>query len=69
MEFWMLCLSLIMWVLEVLSAGVNQLECKVDHSLPTSADLKNEWSYTSAPPICLHAVDREDFTLTFCCII
>jgi hypothetical protein len=24
--------------------------------------VKNEWSYTSTPPICLHGLDREDFT-------
>jgi hypothetical protein len=33
MEFWILCLNLIKWVLEVLSPGVNQVECKVDRSL------------------------------------
>jgi len=29
------------------------------HSLPFSAELKNEWSYNSAP---LHGVDRDNFT-------
>lgn len=24
--------------------------------------LKNEWSYTSAPPICLYGVDRDSIT-------
>ena len=32
-----------------------------DHSAPSSADVKNEWSYTSSPPICLHGVDRDNF--------
>ena len=64
MEVWILCLNLIKWTLEVLSAGVNQLECKVDRSLPTSADLKNEWNYTSAPPVCFHGVERDSFVLT-----
>jgi hypothetical protein len=64
MEFWILCLNLIKWVLEVLSPGVNQLECQVDRSLPTSAYLKNEWSYTSAPPVCFDGVERDSFMLT-----
>ena len=32
--------------------------CDAEHSLPSSADVKNEWSYTSTPPIYLHGVDR-----------
>jgi hypothetical protein len=37
------------------------------HSLThqTSAQLKKEWSYTSAPPIRLHAVDRYNFIFNF----
>jgi hypothetical protein len=31
----------------------------------------NEWSYTSTPPICLHGVERDDFTISlflfWCC--
>jgi hypothetical protein len=27
--------------------------------------VKNEWSYTSAPPVYIEGVDREDFTVTF----
>jgi hypothetical protein len=33
-----------------------------DISIPSSADVKNEWSYTSTPPICLLGVDRDNFT-------
>jgi hypothetical protein len=29
--------------------GVNQPVCKADHSPPSSADVKNAWSYTSTP--------------------
>jgi hypothetical protein len=29
---------------------------KVDHSLPSSAEVKNAWSYTSTPPVRLHGV-------------
>ena len=28
---------------------VRRPGCDVDHSRPSSADIKNEWSYTSAP--------------------
>jgi hypothetical protein len=29
----------------------------------SSAEVKNEWSYTSTPPVCLHGVDRDNFNL------
>jgi hypothetical protein len=32
----------------------------VDHSLPSSAEVKKEWSYTTAPPIWLHSMDRDN---------
>ena len=28
------------------------------HTLPSSAEVKNEWSYTSASPVCFRGVDR-----------
>jgi hypothetical protein len=31
-------------------------------SPPSSAKVQNKWSYTSAPPICLHGVGTENFT-------
>jgi len=31
----------------------------------SSAKVKNEWSYTSAPPMCLHGLDRDKYT-NFC---
>lgn len=31
----------------------------VDQSPPSSAEIKNEWRYTSAPPLCLHGVRRD----------
>jgi hypothetical protein len=40
---------------------VKRSGCGVDHSSPSSAEVKNEWSYTSAPPICHHSVDRHSF--------
>jgi hypothetical protein len=37
----------------------------VDHSPPSSAEVKNEWSHSSAPLMCLHGVDRDNFTLSY----
>jgi hypothetical protein len=36
--------------------GVKRSESETDHSPPSSAKVKNEWSYTSTPPIRLHGV-------------
>jgi hypothetical protein len=33
----------------------------VNHSPPSGAEVKNEWS-ASTPPVCLHVVGREKFT-------
>jgi len=35
---------------------------ETDHSLPSRVKVKNEWSYTSTPSICLQGVDTESFT-------
>jgi hypothetical protein len=39
-----------------LSRGIKELEHEAEHSLPSNAEVKNEWSYTSIPPIRLHDV-------------
>jgi hypothetical protein len=31
----------------------------IDHSLPSSAKVKNEWRYTSIPPIYLQNMDKD----------
>jgi hypothetical protein len=36
----------------------------VDHSSAPALEVKNEWSYTSAPPTCLHSVDRDNCNAT-----
>jgi hypothetical protein len=36
-------------------------EMGLDHSPPSSAEVKNEWSYTSTPLIYLLNVDRDRF--------
>ena len=35
---------------------------KTDYSPPPSAEVKDEWSYTSASPRRLHSVDRDSLT-------
>jgi hypothetical protein len=45
----------IQWVPGALSLGVKWPGQEADHSLPSSAEDKNVWSYTSTPPICLMA--------------
>jgi hypothetical protein len=44
---------------------VNQPKREVDHSTPSGAEVKKEWSYTSTPPIHLHGVDRENFIFNY----
>jgi hypothetical protein len=39
----------IQWVPGALSLKVKQLEREVDHSPPSSAEIKNAWSCTSTP--------------------
>jgi hypothetical protein len=48
----------------VLSQQVKRLGHKLNHSPPSSAEVKNEWSYTSTHPICLHGKDKENLTFT-----
>ena len=40
--------------------GVKRPGRDADHSSPTSAEVKDGWSYTSTPTICLHGVDRNN---------
>jgi len=42
--------------------GVKWLGREADPSSPSSADVKNEWHYTSSPPICLQGIHRHNFT-------
>jgi len=42
---------------------IKRLRCAYDIWNPSSADVKNEWSYTSSPPIFLLGVDRDSFTI------
>jgi hypothetical protein len=46
----------IYWVAGAPSLGVKRPGREADHSPPSSAEVKNAWSYTSTPPIGLHGV-------------
>jgi len=35
---------------------------EVDHSSLSNAEVKDKWYCTSTPPICLHTVERRNFT-------
>jgi hypothetical protein len=41
-------------------SGVKRPGREVNDSPPCSAEIKNEWSYTSIPPTCLHGLDRKN---------
>jgi len=43
--------------------GAKWLSHEVDHSPQSHAEVKNVWSHTSAPPVCLHGMDRDSVTL------
>lgn len=42
--------------------AVKQSGREVDHWPPSSAKIKNEQRYTSAPPVCFHGMERYNFT-------
>jgi hypothetical protein len=48
--------SPIQWVFGCLSQEVKWPVCETDHSPPSSAEVKNVWSYTSTPLIHLNDV-------------
>jgi len=37
---------------------------EVEQVLPSRAEVKNEWTYTSVPPVCFCGMDRGTFTFT-----
>jgi hypothetical protein len=47
---------LIQWIPGALSLGQNGWGGEADHSPPSSAKVKNAWSYTFTPPLRLHSV-------------
>jgi len=42
----------VQWVPGVLSLEVKWPGCEANHMPPSSAEVKNAWSYTSTPPVC-----------------
>jgi hypothetical protein len=58
----------IQWVPGALSLGVKRPGREADHSPPSSAEVKNAWSYTSTPPYAFMAwclvKHRDNFTFT-----
>jgi hypothetical protein len=46
----------IQWVPRLFPRGVKWLRREADQSPPSNDEIKNAWSYTSAPPIWLHGV-------------
>jgi hypothetical protein len=63
----------IQWVTGAVSLRVKRPGRKADHSPPSSAEVKNAWSYTSTPQYvfmewCL-VKHRDNFTFTFTTIL
>jgi hypothetical protein len=56
----------IQWMPEALSSGVKWLGREADHSLPSTAEVKNAWSYTSAPPIRVRMYSAQPVLQTMC---
>jgi hypothetical protein len=52
-------LSPVHWISEALSPEENWPGCEAGALPPSSAEVKNEWSYMSAPPVCLRDVYRD----------
>ena len=52
----------IQWVPGFFPPRVNRSVFIVDHQPPSSAEVKNKCSYTSALPISFHCLDRDCFT-------
>jgi len=44
------------WIAGALFLGVKRPGREADHSPPSSDEVNNAWSYSSAPPIRLHDV-------------
>jgi hypothetical protein len=44
--------------------GVRRPGRQVKQVLPSRAEVKNEWTYTSVSPVCFRGMDRDTFTFT-----
>ena len=55
------------WVVGDFSKGVKPLTCEADHLPFSSATINKEGSHTSAPPVCLMGMSRDNFyTFSIC---
>ena len=54
------------WVLWAPSQRVKLLGWEFDHSPQFSAEVRNQWSYTSVSPLCLHGLHWDN--CVFCCL-
>jgi len=54
------------WAFFLIEGKGEQLGLRADHSLPFSAEVKTEWSYTSYFQIYFYSVHRENFTRIVC---
>lgn len=45
--------------------GIGVLVRDLDHSLPSSEEVENEWSETSTPLLSLYGVDQKNFSFMF----
>ena len=46
-------------------SGVKRPERGVNHSSPSRAEFRNEWCYTTTPPVCLYSMERKNLTFVF----
>ena len=52
------------FIINVYRRSLPEVKCPgrdVDYAPPCSAEVKNEWSYTSDSPMCLRGMDRDNF--------
>ena len=47
------------------SQGIKGIRRDVAQSRPSSTEVRNEWSYDSTPPICIHGVDTDDSIILY----
>ena len=48
----------------IISSGLKRPGREDDHLPPSSAEVKNEWSYTSCPPLCPCGLCRDNFAFS-----
>jgi len=53
------------WVQAALFPGVKWPATEVKDFRLSNAEVKNTWSYTSAPNVCLYGLELDTFTFTF----